>query len=119
MGTGEWQHAFSSALQENPEMTRPQTTAKGRVPMGTGPLPPRDLFNAQGGSKDMPSGQEIVIHLLSTWGDPHYMGLTAVEVMLLSAYLTECLSAPLFAPIGDQNSDPNCDPHLNPDCDRI
>ena len=29
---------------------------------------------------EMPQGSEIEIRILSTWGDPHYVGLTGIEV---------------------------------------
>ena len=29
---------------------------------------------------ELPSGQELVINIQSTWGDKHYVGLTSLQV---------------------------------------
>ena len=33
---------------------------------------------------ELPSGQELVVNILSTWGDKHYVGLTSLQVFAVT-----------------------------------
>ncbi|EGD72574.1 hypothetical protein PTSG_04310 [Salpingoeca rosetta] len=42
--------------------------------------------------EERPMGQRVVLHLHSTWGDPHYIGLTGVEVFSPAGHSLRCTS---------------------------
>eukprot|EP00741_Cyanophora_paradoxa_P012206 tig00020603_g11793.t1 len=74
-----------------PSELQPPSAAPPRSspsPSGRPPLPPSASSGSSAAAPDanefrvplLPSGSRLVINILTTWGDPHYVGLTGIEL---------------------------------------
>ena len=58
---------------------------------------------------ELPTGRELTLNILSTWGDPYYVGLMGIEVFDRHGHLVVCPPEAIYADPPDINVLPDSD----------